>query len=502
MLACIASAALSGVRGSPVSVEVHVSNGLPSFTVVGLPDAACREARDRIRAAILSSRLKWPQQRVTVNLAPSDLRKSGSALDLPMALGVLIASGQIPAEGLAGVGAVGELGLDGSVRPVPGALCLTDAVVAKEVLVPAANGAEAALARPGEVRGVDHLSELVAAIDETGPWPSIVEAAAINDVDDGLRLEQVRGQPFAVWAATVAAAGGHHLLMLGPPGGGKTMLARRICALLPDLDHGAALAAARVASAAGVGTEQGLRHRPPFRAPHHSASMVALVGGGGPMMRPGEISLAHEGVLFLDELGEFPPSVLDALRQPLEEGVIRVSRSARSIELPAAFQLVAAMNPCPCGRGGPEGVCRCSPAARSRYGRRLSGPLLDRFDLRIEVEPADPDLLLAVEPPSPSDARRRVASARARLERDGVRRASDIGPELLDDLAPLAASGRSMLRRAVASGRLSARGLRSVRVVARTLADLGETALPLDDGAVGHALMLRSELPTLREESA
>lgn len=499
MFATVSSAVVEAVEGHAIRVEVHVGQGLPGYTLVGMPDASCRESRDRVRAAILSSGLDWPQRKVTINLAPTGIPKQGAALDLPIALGILAASEQIEAESLTKIGAVGELGLDGSIRRVNGLVCLAGAVEATEVIVPESGAIEAAVVRPGEVRTARCLLHLVEALRGEGP--------PLDPVDTNVRpsptrtvgnLSDVRGQPMARWSLEVAAAGGHHMLMVGQPGSGKTMLAARLVGLLPDLEPDQALLATRVHSAAGLQIPAGgLVHRPPLRAPHHGASAVSLIGGGSRSLRPGEISCAHNGVLFLDELGEFAPTVLDALRQPLEEGVVRVSRAARAATLPARFLLVAAMNPCPCGEGGSAGRCRCSDVARARYSRRLSGPLLDRFDLRIEVRPPASHLLLDGPPEEASEiVAGRVAQARRMARERGIECNARMSRPELDEHAPLSGSAKTVLRSALEAGRLTGRGLTRVRTVARTVADLLEPGVEeISDEVVATALSMRT-MPT------
>jgi magnesium chelatase family protein len=496
MLGLVQSASLLGIDGHRVTVEVHITGGLPSFTVVGLPDASCREARDRVRAAIQSSDLKWPMERVTVNLAPPTVRKVGSGLDLAIAVAMLVASEQVTQEAATGRAFLGELGLDGTVRPVPGTICLTEALGDGPLVVPVESATEAGLVGDRPIHPVRTLREVTACLRGEDPWPSpgAVERPPFTPTVPDLR--DVRGQPVGRFALEVAAAGGHHLLLLGPPGAGKTMLAARLPGILPPLSAAEALETTRVHSAAAVGLPAGglVRH-PPFRAPHHGASSVALVGGGTYAMRPGEISAATNGVLFLDELAEFAPHVLDAMRQPLEEGVVRVARAAATVTFPARFLLVAAMNPCPCGgEGSRPGGCRCTDGARMRYQRRLSGPLLDRFDLRVEVTKPSVEDLMGSQPGEPSaDVAARVVAARNLALDRGVRANGQLPVDRLDEVAPLSGEARSLLEATLRSGRLSARGLHRVRRVARTIADLDGAPSELSAAHVALALSLRAD---------
>lgn len=495
MLATIASAALRGVHGFAVTVEVHVAPGLPGFNIVGQPDTACRESRDRVRAAVTSCGLKWPQQRITVNLAPSGIRKSGGGLDLAMAIGVLVASQQLHPDAVSGRGFLAELGLDGSLRAIPGVLPMTAAVDTDELVVAPRSAAEAEIVGRHRVRTGASLRAVVDALSGDAPWPRPPDPPVIVAAEPRADLADVRGQRVARRALEVAAAGGHHLLMVGPPGGGKTMLAERLPSLLGPLDPPAALRVTSVHSAAGLALpDAGLMSQRPFRAPHHTSSLVSIIGGGTAAVRPGEVSLASDGVLFLDELGEFPATVLDALRQPLEAGVVRVARANHTVELPARVLLVAAMNPCPCG-AAPSPACRCSEANLARYRRRVSGPILDRLDLRILVHPPSRAELLDLPPGEASAAvAARVAGARERASERGVACNSQLSGRALERVAPFSPTARRLVERTIDEGRLSGRGLTRLRSVALTISDLHDRSGALHDDVVAEALSLRIDL--------
>lgn len=472
MYASVNSSALLGTLGVPVTVEAHVGNGIPGFTIVGLPDEGCRESRDRVRAALLSSGMNWPNRRITINLIGSGERKGGAALDLAIAVGLLVAQGDLPPESVRSLAFVAELGLDGSLRAPYGVAPLVAAVRDCEVVVATAAVDEARIARAPLVRAVGSLRELVDVLVEGAPWPPTRSESRHIIVDDVPDLSDVRGQSMARTVLEIAAAGFHHLLMVGPPGAGKSMLARRLPGLLPRLTDDEAFACAMARSAAGLPVSTTVSTIPPYRAPHHSISLAGMVGGGSGSVSPGEITLAANGVLFLDELGEFAPSVLDALRQPLEEGVVHVARAGASLTMPANCLLVAASNPCPCGTDN-HGRCRCSISVRERYMRRFSTPILDRFDLRLHLPRPTSDELISSQPgESTANVADRVARARElALSRQGCLN-SRIPAEMLDDVAPLTSGAMEWLRRQLSEGHLSARGYHRVRRVARTLADL------------------------------
>jgi magnesium chelatase family protein len=484
MVQRVATVAFEGVEARPVDAQVQIAPGLPAFNLVGLPDKAVSEARERVRAALIASGLALPAKRITINLAPADLPKEGSHYDLPIALGLMAAIGAIPSDALSGFTVIGELGLDGSLAPVTGALPAAVAANARGhgLICPAACGPEAAWASPEmEIIAPRSLLQLVNHLRGTQvlgrPSPKIREPES-NAVD----LSEIKGQESAKRALEIAAAGGHNLLMIGPPGAGKSMLAARLPSILPPLSPSELLEVSMIASVAGAIEGGALTNRRPFRLPHHSASMAAMVGGGL-RARPGEVSLAHLGVLFLDELPEFAPQVLDSLRQPLENGEAVIARANHRITYPARFQLVAAMNPCRCGRAYEPGFsCRRGPNSRcaAEYQARLSGPLLDRIDLHVEV-PAVTASDLVLPPPAEGSrevaaraaAARQVAAERFRaLGRPELRTNAELSGNLLEAAAVPDGPGLTLLRDAAEAMRLSARGYHRVLKVARTIADL------------------------------
>jgi magnesium chelatase family protein len=488
-LAVLHSRALSGMDAPEVTVEVHLANGLPSFTIVGLPEAEVKESKDRVRAALQTAQFEFPARRITVNLAPADLPKESGRYDLPIALGILAASGQIPSAALAHYEFAGELALTGALRPIRGALAMTTSMLRltpsqlkdgtnlnpRAFILPKESALEAALVKDAVIYPAESLLEVCAHLAGRTTLAAL-EAANISTALDYLDFNDVKAQSQSKRALEIAAAGGHSVLMSGPPGTGKSMLAARFPGILPSMSESEALESAAIQSLNGQYKVAHWKRRP-FRAPHHTASGVALVGGGG-VPRPGEISLAHHGVLFLDELPEFDRKVLEVLREPLESGQITISRAARQAEFPARFQLIAAMNPCPCGYlGHYNNKCRCTPDQVSRYKAKISGPLLDRIDMHIEVSALTEDELTKSQfsEDSPSIRMRVEAAREKQLKRQGKPNYL-LGTKEIETFCALDDAGLNLLKTAVSKLNLTARSYHRILKVARTISDLSEDA--------------------------